>query len=86
MTAVDMDGEPSNRKKKQNEGLLTLLLLGFYERMSSFAQFGPMYRRIQTCHVARGANGAVEVLTQVRGADSDIPKCVCAQCIVNGER
>ncbi|KAI1798467.1 polyketide synthase [Ganoderma leucocontextum] len=46
---------------------------GFYERMGSFAQFGPMYRRIQTCHVARGPNGTVEVLTQVRGADTDIP-------------
>lgn len=58
--------------------MLTLLLTGFYERMGSFAQFGPMYRRIQTCHVARGPNGAVEVLTQVRGADSDIPKYVLA--------
>ncbi|TBU55410.1 polyketide synthase [Dichomitus squalens] len=46
---------------------------GFYQQMGSFAQFGPMYRRIQTCHVSRGPNGSVEVLTQVRGADDDIP-------------
>ena len=44
--------------------------------MGSFAQFGPMYRRIQACHVARGPNGHVEVLTKVRGADTDLPKCV----------
>ena len=62
--------------KKGLESLLMACLTGFYEGMGSFAQFGPMYRRIQACHVARGPNGHVEVLTKVRGADTDIPKCV----------
>lgn len=43
--------------------------------MSSFANFGPMYRRIKSCHIARDSNGWVEALTEVRAADSDIPKC-----------
>ena len=47
--------------------------------MGSFAQFGPMYRRIQACSVARGPNGVVEVLTEVRGPDGDIPKYVVVQ-------
>ncbi|KAM5543754.1 hypothetical protein V8D89_002371 [Ganoderma adspersum] len=72
--------EPVDQPSVQSVDLEALLnrmaavdMNGFYERMGSFAQFGPMYRRIQTCHVVRGPNGSVEVLTQVRGADSDIP-------------
>ena len=44
--------------------------------MSSFAQFGPMYRRVQSCHIARDSQGAVEVLTEVRAAAGDLPKYV----------
>ena len=41
-----------------------------------------MYRRIQECHIARGPNGHVEVLTKVRGADIDISKCVCIGSVI----
>ena len=74
MTAVDMNGRLY--VEKGLESFLMACLTGFYEGMGSFAQFGPMYRRIQACHVTRGPNGHVEVLTEVRGADTDIPKCV----------
>lgn len=51
--------------------------LGFYDRMTTFAQFGPMYRRIRACYINRGAYGTVEALTEVRAAEADIPKYVC---------
>ncbi|KAI0737718.1 hypothetical protein C8Q80DRAFT_1222755 [Daedaleopsis nitida] len=46
---------------------------GFYEQIRSFAQFGPMYRRIRQCHVVNGEHGAVEVLTEVDASGDDIP-------------
>ena len=49
-------------------------LSGFYEKLSSFANYGSMYRRIQKCFVETGPRGAVEALVQVRGKGDDIPK------------
>ena len=46
---------------------------GFYSELESFANYGPMYRRIQKCYLAAGTFG-VDVLTEVHAWDEDIPK------------
>lgn len=35
-----------------------------------------MYRRVQSCYIARDTQGGVEVLTEVRAADHDLSKYV----------
>lgn len=45
-----------------------------YTEMASFAQFGPMYRRIRRCYMGIGTDGANEALVEIRGSGKDIPK------------
>ncbi|KAI0749993.1 ketoacyl-synt-domain-containing protein [Daedaleopsis nitida] len=45
----------------------------FYSELSHFAQYGPMYRRVQEVHIAIREEGAVEALVRVRARDTDIP-------------
>ena len=51
-----------------------MLFTGFYDKLNSFANYGPMYRRIQKCFVAAGPRGAMDALVEVRGSSDDIAK------------
>ncbi|KAI0749982.1 hypothetical protein C8Q80DRAFT_660233 [Daedaleopsis nitida] len=55
--------------------LKPVAMSGFYAELSSFANYGPMYRRIRRCYMGRGVAGAVEALAEIRGGDKDIPNC-----------
>ena len=46
----------------------------FYSGLAYFAQYGPMYRRIQQCHYAVRNDGVVEALVEVRARHRDIMK------------
>ena len=75
LKAVDMQGGSSfwySLRKKCL--LLNPSVSGFYSKLSSFANYGPMYRRIRQCYLGTGPGGAVEALTELNGRTADIPK------------
>ncbi|KIJ41950.1 hypothetical protein M422DRAFT_171681 [Sphaerobolus stellatus SS14] len=41
---------------------------GFYDNLHYFAQYGPRFRRVESCHIGQG-----EALVQVRAATPDLP-------------
>ena len=49
-------------------------ITAFYTELASFANYGPMYRRIQKYYLAAGSGGAMDALVQIRGDDMDITK------------
>ena len=57
--------------------LLNLIVVeAFYTELSSFANYGPMYRRVQRYWLSVREGGAMDALVEIRGSDTDIPKCV----------
>ena len=50
------------------------VISAFYTELSSFANYGSMYRRIQKYYLAAGPGGSMEALVQIRANDTDIPK------------
>ncbi|KZT25650.1 ketoacyl-synt-domain-containing protein [Neolentinus lepideus HHB14362 ss-1] len=44
----------------------------FYDGFANFAQYGPMYQRIQACYRGLDDRGREEVVVEVRGDDGDI--------------
>ena len=59
--------------------LLNLIVVeAFYTELSSFANYGPMYRRVQEYWLSVGEGGAMDALVEIRGNDTDIPKCVAS--------
>ena len=48
--------------------------IALYDELNSFANYGPMYRRINKCYIGRGPGGALDALVEIRGSGKDIPK------------
>lgn len=49
-------------------------VIGFYDELSSFANYGPMYRRLRKFWVTTNPGGAMDALGEIRGAGNDIPR------------
>ncbi|KAI0695501.1 polyketide synthase [Cerioporus squamosus] len=65
MSKLDIDSIRSGMKPVKTSDL--------YAGMAHFAQYGPVYRRIQECHTVTRADGTVEALVKLRGRDIDLP-------------
>ena len=51
-----------------------MMYSGFYNELEAFANYGPIYRRIQKCYLSTGTDGSVNALLEIRGNGKDIPK------------
>ena len=51
-----------------------MMYSGFYNELEAFANYGPMYRRIQKCYLSLGSRGSVSALVEVRANGKYIPK------------
>ncbi|KAH9933653.1 ketoacyl-synt-domain-containing protein [Epithele typhae] len=56
-------------------GMKPMDMKKFYSDITSFANYGPMYRRIKKCYLAVRPGGAVDALAELKGNAPDIPNC-----------
>lgn len=54
--------------------------------MAYFAQYGPLYQRVQQCHFAVRTGGIFEALVELRACDDDLKKyvvtCSCSRYLM----